>query len=465
MNNYIFLWTNHQPLYTFENNLNAFGDNKENTWNQIENIIQVSRKNDIFTYHSKKDFEKDRKRGKNFLDRNYSKKFISDAKKVFSESWKLFNKIQKTNFSSLSDKEIYDFVINLFNNWSDVIGFYRATQAEGSLYVVKELEKKFSEKEKSILLSPLQLDIINKEQLEWEGLLQKPFSEKALLEHAFKFPWIVAFHTSFKDVLQTLNERYQNQKNNFKKSNVIQEKKELKYKQEELIEKNFEIKNVVETIHELALLRSDLKSCWQGIDFYLIPIFQEVASRHNEKTEDLFYYYLSGDIKNLLFENKKLSLEEKNNREKCFVGLWKDGKAKYYSGEEAEKVVSQELGDLAEIKVVNELKGVCANSGIAKGKVRILPTNDVKKTRFLRKYFNKGEILVTGMTQPAIMDIASKAGALVTDEGGMLSHAAIISRELKIPCVVGTEVASRVLKDGDLVEVDADKGVVRKIIN
>ena len=79
----------------------------------------------------------------------------------------------------------------------------------------------------------------------------------------------------------------------------------------------------------------------------------------------------------------------------------------------------------------------------------------------MRKTFKQGEILITQMTQPNIMDIASKASALVTDEGGMLSHAAIISRELKIPCVVGTKFATRVLKDGDLVEVDANTGVVK----
>ena len=67
------------------------------------------------------------------------------------------------------------------------------------------------------------------------------------------------------------------------------------------------------------------------------------------------------------------------------------------------------------------------------------------------------------MTQPAIIDIAKKAGAIVTDEGGMLSHAAIISREFKIPCIVGTHFATTVIKSGDMVEVDAINGIVRKI--
>jgi phosphoenolpyruvate synthase/pyruvate phosphate dikinase len=59
------------------------------------------------------------------------------------------------------------------------------------------------------------------------------------------------------------------------------------------------------------------------------------------------------------------------------------------------------------------------------------------------------------------MPVLRKAGAIVTDEGGITSHAAIIARELKIPCIIGTKIATKVLEDGDLVEVDADNGTVR----
>jgi len=61
------------------------------------------------------------------------------------------------------------------------------------------------------------------------------------------------------------------------------------------------------------------------------------------------------------------------------------------------------------------------------------------------------------------MPVMQRAVAIVTDEGGVTSHAAIVSRELGLPCIVGTEHATKVLKDGDLVEVDAISGFVRKI--
>ncbi|MBU1031264.1 MAG: hypothetical protein KKB65_08575, partial [Nanoarchaeota archaeon] len=74
-----------------------------------------------------------------------------------------------------------------------------------------------------------------------------------------------------------------------------------------------------------------------------------------------------------------------------------------------------------------------------------------------------GEIIFTGMSTPDFVPLIKKAAAIVTDEGGVLCHAAIISRELKKPCIVGTKIATQVFKDGDLVEVDANKGVVKKL--
>jgi len=75
--------------------------------------------------------------------------------------------------------------------------------------------------------------------------------------------------------------------------------------------------------------------------------------------------------------------------------------------------------------------------------------------------FQPEEILVTGMTRPEFIFLIKKASAIVTDEGGVTCHAAVVSRELHKPCVIGTKIATQVLHDGDLVEVDANQGVVK----
>jgi len=102
-----------------------------------------------------------------------------------------------------------------------------------------------------------------------------------------------------------------------------------------------------------------------------------------------------------------------------------------------------------------EIKGQTGSPGIVRGMVKIV-LNASKSEKF-----KDGDILVTGMTRPEFVPLMKRSLAVITDEGGITCHAAIISRELKIPCVIGTKIATQVLHDGDLVEVDADHGVVR----
>ncbi len=103
-----------------------------------------------------------------------------------------------------------------------------------------------------------------------------------------------------------------------------------------------------------------------------------------------------------------------------------------------------------------ELLGQTAFKGKVQGVARIVLTADGKDT-----HFNEGDILVSISSNPNLMALIEKSAAIVTDEGGVSCHAAIISRELKKPCVVGTKVATSVIKEGDVIEVDADKGIVR----
>ena len=90
-----------------------------------------------------------------------------------------------------------------------------------------------------------------------------------------------------------------------------------------------------------------------------------------------------------------------------------------------------------------------------KGKVKIiLNDKELKKIK-------KGEIIACEMTTPKFSPFLSRIKAILTNDGGILCHAAIISREFKIPCIIGTKIATKVLKDGDLVEVNVSKGIVR----
>lgn len=106
-------------------------------------------------------------------------------------------------------------------------------------------------------------------------------------------------------------------------------------------------------------------------------------------------------------------------------------------------------------KNVTEVKGVPASRGKVIGVVKVvLEQRDFEKLQ-------EGDVLVAEMTRPDFVALMKKSAAIITDEGSLTSHAAIVSRELGIPCIVGTKVATQVLKDGDIVEVDAEKGIVK----
>ena len=108
----------------------------------------------------------------------------------------------------------------------------------------------------------------------------------------------------------------------------------------------------------------------------------------------------------------------------------------------------------------NEITGQVAYRAneIIKGEVVVIKDKSELKNK---SRLIDGKILIAIQTTPHYIPYMKKAKAIITDEGGLTCHAAIVAREFKIPCIVGTKIATQILKDGDLVEVDADNGVVR----
>ena len=133
--------------------------------------------------------------------------------------------------------------------------------------------------------------------------------------------------------------------------------------------------------------------------------------------------------------------------------LWSDGVIRF---SDFNRLLHQGL-EKPNLRNEKGLSGTSVFAGKVSGKVVIVKPEDISK-----KEFKEGSILVTDNTDVRFLPLMKKAAAIVTDRGGILSHAAIVARELKKPCIVGTKVATKILKDEDLVEVDAQKGVVRK---
>jgi len=188
-------------------------------------------------------------------------------------------------------------------------------------------------------------------------------------------------------------------------------------------------------------------------NYYLFePLQKEIAKRLAIPLKSV-HFFLPWEVYPALVK-RKLNEKELLERSKFCVYFTSKGVDKIFTGEKARKI-AQKVRQI-KLQKLNELKGQCGCPGKAKGKVKIVNTpNQMKKMK-------KGDILVSIATNPDIVPAMKKAAGIVTDQGGVTSHAAIVAREMKTPCLIGTKIATTVFKDNDLVEVDASKGIVRK---
>ncbi|NQT49120.1 hypothetical protein HQ571_00320 [Candidatus Kuenenbacteria bacterium] len=226
----------------------------------------------------------------------------------------------------------------------------------------------------------------------------------------------------------------------------------------------FEITDTRKT-QELQQARMELDDL---VTNYLWTAYEKIIKILNKKFKidiKVLENATNEEIIKVLEEDDSVDIDSIIDRPIAFVFI--KGKKTIFVGDDALKIQkfllseSPEQTMIEQVKKEGIIKGQIGNMGIAKGKVMkflVSDYNNQKKISELKK--EKDYILVTPMTQPELVPYMKNAVAFVTDEGGITCHAAIISREMKKPCIIGTKVATKVLKDGDLVEVDADKGVV-----
>lgn len=195
---------------------------------------------------------------------------------------------------------------------------------------------------------------------------------------------------------------------------------------------------------------------------HLMGLFNEIASRLSVKYHQLIEMRVR-EIRGFLEKNQKASYDFKKELARRFKDsalILENGKITFLVGQKLKKYYEKEKRAWkkeARALKIRELRGQAASPGKAKGKVSVVySVNDIAKVK-------KGDVLVANATTPMHVPAMEKAVAIIADEGGLLSHAAIVSREMGIPCVVGVKIATKVLRDGNLVEVDATAGIIKKL--
>lgn len=185
--------------------------------------------------------------------------------------------------------------------------------------------------------------------------------------------------------------------------------------------------------------------------------FEALAKYFKVKYEDMGYFTLE-EIAEMLNKNNfdKTKLNSRKNHG-CLITIQpRVLKVKVLENKKFNKYLKI-IEQVSSRENESVIKGMVGQSGKITGRVIVI--------RHYKDIFRvvEGDILIANTTHPNYLMGMKKAAAFVTDEGGIASHAAIVAREMKKPCIVGTKLATKMFKDGDMVEVDANNGVIKKI--
>jgi phosphohistidine swiveling domain-containing protein len=323
------------------------------------------------------------------------------------------------------------------------------------------------------ILLPAELSFVQKEQraflkiaLNNKGRAISPATLKKLRQHHRQYTWlpydygVTAYSLAyFRDQLKAVLKKGRSE---IKKKcrNLENYSKNLK-KEQGIIIKKFKVsprqQSLINIIRIAFYLVDSKKELFTRCHWYAERLFLEISRRWHIPLR-LMRYALPEEVYDFLNKNKKVNISKLRARyDNCVVKIKRTGSVNILSGQKAKMIIDGFLAARRQPSSSADLKGRIANPGLARGQVRVILDANKCNT------FQHGEILVTAMTSPDYMPAVRRAAAIITDEGSVTCHAAIISRELGLPCIIGTKIGTQVLKDGDLVEVDAAAGVVRII--
>jgi len=201
-----------------------------------------------------------------------------------------------------------------------------------------------------------------------------------------------------------------------------------------------------EIINLMAAWRLFARTTFNKTHELIEPLFKEIGKRLDLSIKEV-KFLTPNEIKEVLLKGN-INIDEKiKNRKHCYF-IYENGKFELHENK---------IFELDE-DFLKELKGMGTFPAFYKGKVKLI------KNKKDMENIEKGDIIVLRMTTPDLVtEGIKKAGAIITDEGGITCHAAVLSREFNIPALMGTKIATKLLKDGDIVEVDTEKGVANKV--
>lgn len=304
------------------------------------------------------------------------------------------------------------------------------------------------------LAIPEKVDFVREEEDRLKVIVNQSYDNKEdfllnLRRHQKKYSWMNIYSfTGNPYQLSYYEQRAQRIKHSDKQENT--EPPELSL--------NNDQKRLVSILKDYTYLRTMRYDIFNYSYNRLISLLNSIAQNIKLKSTDDLVFLSPSEIENSILQGcSVIDLLEINQRKQGFSILLVDGDFHISSGKDNTEL--QNFFNKFKKKDINsdinQISGQIGFQGLFKGKVKVVLNN----SDFLD--LGEGDIIVSRMIPLDAIDKVRKSGAIIADLGGVLSHAAVIARELKKPCIIGTKIATQVLKDGDMVEVDADNGVVR----
>lgn len=407
-----------------------------------------------------------------WIGRKLLRRWKSDEQKA-QHFFDVFYKINLSRLRDLELLQLFDRYYKLFTNRftsSAVIDHFALGTDQliadmlrrdiGKINKPSDFMKAFS-----IVTAPVHQSFINNAEMDLLNIaINYPTNAVRIREYQNRYFWISNNYIDSK-VLSV--KHFKNEINIWLKSGADLRFKYRQLKNTPLI--NLRTKTRFIKKHQLSdLLKTLLKisedfTWWQDerkkatyLNIYLgTSIIGEMARRRGYNSQST-KYLLPHEVKGMFFHGSPSKSELTARMKGSSYVVWKKGS--YIVCGDGVSELRKLMFPAKARDVVKDIRGLTVSAGRVVGPVKIIGSaREVGKVQ-------KGDILVAVMTRPDYITGIKKAAAIVTNEGGITCHAAIVARELGIPCIIATKIATEVLRDGDLVEVDANHGVV-KVLN
>ncbi len=403
-----------------------------------------------------------------------SEEMIQEFKEGEEKFYSECKKLKQVNLKKLTNEELlkqYDNLAEIYlqklNSSGLIDGFALSTDTLIASKVQLLLEKNFPNKKfvpvfevltASTFLSFLQLEELALLKAAQEIKKNPGLKNQKIREHAENYFWIQNnyvkdnvlgtdfFEKRFEEAmgLPSIEERIQ------KLESFSTENKRKKEQLMDELNLSQEIRVLLKITDDFNYWQDERKKGTFWATHYFSLLLTEFARRTRYSLEEL-KYCMPPEI-GLVLPEKIPKKELQQRFDYCMVLWTSEG---YDVITDIERILELDRIGTGKLSKPEELRGFTACLGTATGPVKIIESaEEINKIQ-------EGDILVAVMTRPDYLPAMKKAAGFITDEGGITCHAAIVAREMQKPCIIGTKIATKTLKDGDLVSVRANHGVVQ----